>query len=61
MKAAQELIIKVMNPCEENNGNYPDLTICDYFLRRHLKYKVHATPPINVDNWRIRITAEVNI
>ena len=25
------------------------------------KYKVYATPPINVDDLRIRITAEVNI
>ena len=28
----------------------PDLTPCDYFLRGHLKNKVYATPPINVDD-----------
>ena len=27
----------------------------------HLKKKVYATSPINVDDLRIRITAEVNI
>ena len=39
-----------------------------YFITEHeLKYlylfenKVYATPPINVDDLRIRITAEVNI
>ena len=44
---------------KENNDN---LTPCDYFLWGHLKNKVYtATPPINVDDLRIRITAEVNI
>ena len=32
-----------------------------FFLWEHLKNKVYATPPINVDDLRIRITAEVNI
>ena len=50
-----------MNPCESNNDNYPDLTPCDSFLWGHLKNKVYATPPINVDDLRIRVTAEVNI
>ena len=31
------------------------------FLCGHLKNKVYASPPINVDDLRIRITAEVNI
>ena len=47
-----------MNPCEENNDN---LTTCDYFLWVHLKSKVYATPPINVGELRVRITAEVSI
>ena len=50
-----------MNPREYNNDNYPDLTPCDYFLWGHLKSRVYATLPTNVDDLRIRITAEVNI
>ena len=39
----------------------PDLKPCDSFLWGHLKNEVYATPPINVDILKIRITAEVNI
>ena len=38
-----------------------DLTPCNYFLLVHLKNKVYATPPINTEDMRIRVTAEVNI
>ena len=33
----------------------------NYFFRGHLKNKVYPTPPINVDDLRIRITAEASI
>ena len=33
----------------------------NYFSWGHLKNKVYVTPPINVDDLSIRITAKVNI
>ena len=39
----------------------PDLTPCDYFLCRYLKNKVDEIPPINLHDFRIRITARVDI
>ena len=49
-----------MNPCEKTTIIY-FITEHDCFLWGHLKNRVHATPPINADDLRIRITAEVNI
>ena len=61
MKVAQELVIKVYEPLFILSLRSPDLTPCDYFLWGYLINKAYATPPINVYDLRIRITAEVNI
>ena len=49
-----------MNPYEQNNDNL-FLNRARIFLSGHFKNKVYATLSINVDDLRIRITAEVNI
>ena len=38
----------------------PDLTLCDFFLRGHLKSKVFFSPPENTDDLKERIVNEVN-